>query len=124
MTDLAVLRTPFEAALELLCRRRQNENADQVGARFLTQLLRALPIDVEQNVAARLQCLGHRLARRAIAMPKHFCPFQEFTLRDHGVEAGVINEMIIAAIDLTAALWARRHRYRKLDVAVRSQQQA
>ncbi len=40
------------AALELLGRGRQDEDADHVVAGDLAQLLRALPVDVEQHVAA------------------------------------------------------------------------
>src|SRR5690349_21434616 len=103
--------------------RRQNENADQVGARCLAQLLRALPIDIKQNIASRLQSLRDRPSRRAVAMPKHFRPFEQLALSDHVVEASAIDKMIVATVDLAAAFRPRRHRYRKYDLAIGSQQQ-
>jgi hypothetical protein len=37
-----------------------DEDADEIVARLLAQLLRALPVDVEQHVAAGTQRLLHR----------------------------------------------------------------
>src|ERR1044072_1215791 len=97
--------------LELLCGRRQNENADQVAARFLTELLGALPINIKQNVAPRLQSLYDRPARRAIAMAENLRPFEKFAMGGQVIEAGGIDKMIIAAVDLAFALWPRRDGY-------------
>ena len=98
----AVLRAAFEPSLQLLDRGRQDEDADEIVARLLAQLLGALPIDVEQDIAAGPQCLLHRLARRAVAMAEDFRPFQKLAGFHHGLEAGQVDEMIVAAVDLAA----------------------
>ena len=96
----------------------------RVVARLFAQLLRALPIDIEQDVAAGLQRLLHRPPRRAVAMAENFGPFQKLARFHHGLEAMQIDEVIIAAIDLAAALRTRRHRHRKLDMAIGLEQHA
>ena len=47
---VGVLRTRVQPLLEIAGRGRQDEHADDVGPRFLAQLLRALPVDVEQHI--------------------------------------------------------------------------
>src|SRR5689334_2869718 len=121
---LAVLRTALEASLQLRGSRWQNEDADKISALILAQLLRALPVDIKQNVAARLQSLDYWPSWRAVPISEYFRPFQKFALCDHSIEARAINKMIITAANLARALGPRGHRYRKLDHTVRSQQQA
>ena len=50
---LGVLRTGVQPPLQVSRRRRQYEYADDIGPRLLAQLLRALPVDVEQHVLSR-----------------------------------------------------------------------
>jgi len=49
--------------LEVGDRGRQHENADEIAIGFLAQLLRALPVDVEQHVAPLCQRRFDRSAR-------------------------------------------------------------
>ena len=50
---LGVLRARAQALLERRGRRRQNEHAHDVVLHLLRQLLSALPVDVEEDVAGR-----------------------------------------------------------------------
>src|SRR3954453_13047545 len=65
-----------KAALELGHRGRQDEDADDVRIDLL-QLLRALPVDVEQHVAAALDRLHHLALERAVAVAEDVRPFEE-----------------------------------------------
>jgi hypothetical protein len=55
-------------------------------------------------------------------MTEYFRPFQKFVLPDQGIEAGAIDEMIIATVHFAGPLRPRRDRYRQIDAAVRAQQ--
>jgi hypothetical protein len=57
--------------LQIGGRRRQDEHADDVGAGLFAQLLRALPVDIEQNVPSRRKRRFDRHARRAVALVEH-----------------------------------------------------
>ena len=67
------------------------------------ELLRALPVDVEQDVAALAQRVLHRLLGRAVAIAEDMRPFDELAVGDHPVELGVVDEMIVDAVDLARA---------------------
>src|SRR4051812_34959551 len=72
MDDLiGVLRSRSQPQLEVRNRRRQHEDADEIAICLLTKLLRALPVDVEQNVAALDQSRLDWQPRRAIAISEH-----------------------------------------------------
>src|SRR5262249_11451814 len=72
---VGVLGASFEAGLELAGRWRQHEYADDVVAHFLIELLRALPVDVEQHVASRRQRPFYRLPPRSLEIALGFPPF-------------------------------------------------
>jgi 16S rRNA (adenine1518-N6/adenine1519-N6)-dimethyltransferase len=119
MDDLiGVLRSRSQPQLEVRNRRRQHEDADEIAICLLTKLLRALPVDVEQNVAALDQSRLDWQPGRAIAISEHLRPFQQFAVLDHCVETRRVEEMVVAAVDLARPLLARRHRNRKLDARV------
>ena len=80
---VGILRAACAGALQLGGRRRQDEDADDIGRRLLAQLLGALPVDVEQHVPARRQRRFDRRARRAVAIVEHVGPFQQFAGVDH-----------------------------------------
>src|SRR3546814_10112293 len=67
---IAVRRPAPQTPLQFLHRRRQDEDAHDIAARNLVQLLRALPVDVEQHVPPRLQHRLHRRPRRAVTLAK------------------------------------------------------
>ena len=54
----------------------QHKNADEIAARALAYLLRTLPIEIEQHVAAGAERLVDRGARRAVEIAEHVGPFQ------------------------------------------------
>ena len=68
------------------------------------------------------QRFGDRHARRAVAVAKNFGPFQQLALFHHRIEAGGIDEMIIAAVDFAAALRPRGDRDREFDLRSALQQ--
>ena len=59
------------------------------------ELLGALPVDVEEDVAALAEgCLDRRLGR-AVPMVEDVGPLGELVRRDHPFELGVVDEMIV-----------------------------
>src|SRR3546814_13092841 len=69
-----------QAALQLFHRRRQDEDAYDVGPRFLIELLRALPVDIEQHILARLEQFVDARARRAVTVAEDLRPFEELAV--------------------------------------------
>jgi hypothetical protein len=121
---LDVLSTDAQSSFQLGYRWREDENACHIPARPFSQLLRALPVDVEQNVPPTLERRLDRRPRRPIAMAEYLRPFQELAHFDHGLEARCVDEMIVAAIDLARSLLACRHRDRQRDAGIGFQQPA
>jgi hypothetical protein len=74
-----------------------------VAAGLLVQLLCALPVDVEQHVAARAEDLAHRRLWRAVAVAEDVRPFQELAVADHVLEPGEVDEMIVDAFHFAPA---------------------
>ena len=52
ITGFVVLAAAYAAAFPIRRPRAADEDADEIASGFFAQLLRALPVDVEQNVAA------------------------------------------------------------------------
>src|SRR5262249_7141373 len=100
---LAVLRPALEPAFQLFRRRRQDEDADKIGRGCPAELLRALPIDIEQHIAAGLQSLEHRRSRRAVAVAEHFRPFEQLAMFYHFIKARWIDEMVVTAVAFATA---------------------
>src|SRR5580765_15787 len=88
-------------------RRRENEDAHGVGE-GLADLVRALPVDLEQDV----QSLGARvlqpLLRRAVTVPVDLGRFEEIAALEHRLEGFAIDEVIFAAVDFPGAWRPRR----------------
>ena len=76
---------------------RQDEDRDQVVARRLLQLLGALPVDVEQDVAPVGQRRLHRRARRAVEVVEDARVLQQLAVRHHGVVPGTVDEAVVDA---------------------------
>ena len=83
---VGILRARVQPRSSSATRRRQHEDADHVVAALLAQLLGALPVDVEQHVAAAPRAPPHRPARRAVAVAEHLRPFQQLAARHHVLE--------------------------------------
>ena len=60
--------------------------AHHVVARDLAQLLRALPVDVEQHVAARRRAPLDRGPRRAVAVAVDLGVLEQLARGDHGLD--------------------------------------
>ena len=70
---------------------------------FAIELLRALPVDVEQHVAAGGERGLDRLARRAVAIAVHLGLFEQLVGVAHRLEAAPRDEMVVHAVDLARA---------------------
>src|SRR5438045_3583352 len=104
---IAIGSTLMQAALQLFHRRWQDENANQVGTKGIIELLRTLPIDVEQRIAPELQRFLDGLFWAAVEVVEDISPFGEFVRFDKPVELGRVDEMIIHALDLSRPHWPR-----------------
>ncbi len=101
-------RAAFEPLAQLGHRGRQDEHAHDIAAGELVKLLRALPVDVEQDVAALLEHVPDLRLGRAVAMAEDMRPFEEFVVRDHRAEGFEIDEVIIDAVHFAGAHRSRR----------------
>ena len=115
------IRSAITSAVSVprLCSRRSSSGIDGGRMKMVTrsspnrrlELLGALPIDVEQDVAAFAERVLHRRLGGSVAIAEHRRPFDEFASLDHAVELGVVDEMIIDIVDLARAAsagWSRR----------------
>ncbi len=68
----------------------------------------ALPVDVEDHVAALGQGLLDRRARRAVAAAEHVGPFEQFPPLHERIELGLGAKEIVGAVALTSARGAGR----------------
>src|SRR5206468_483046 len=103
---LGILPAGAHAPLQLLDRRRQDEDADRVGIE-LAHLLRTLPVDFEDQVVAALQRIEDQLLRSAVAVAVHLGALEKLAAAAHGEERRVVDEMVVDAVLLA---WARRSR--------------
>ena len=84
----AVLGAALEPGAELGHRGRQDEDARRCRRGIASRdLARALPVDVEEHVAARGERRLDRLARRAVEVAVHLRPFEELAAVAHRREA-------------------------------------
>jgi len=97
-------------------RRRQDEHRHQVVAHPLLELLRALPVDVEQHVVTAMQGCVDRRPRRAVVVIEDAGMFQKFVSLDHAAEARRVDELVIDPVLLARSLGARRAGDAELDV--------
>ena len=117
-----ILCPPDQPVAQLLSRGRQDEDPHQVLAHRSTQLLGALPVDVEEHVAARLQGLRHRPLRRAVEIAENLCIFQKLAAVAEPGELLLADEVIILAVHLARPRRPRRDGHRHGDVGVARQQ--
>src|SRR3546814_9577096 len=87
------------ALVERLARRRQDEHADSIG-HLLAHLARALPVDLQQHVAALGQPRFHRLDRRALPVAVHQRMLEEVAGIDHAREFLARNEVVVLGVAL------------------------
>ena len=80
--------------------RGEHEDAECLGHR-LTHLRGALDVDVEHDEAAPGQLLLDRFARRAVpGSTEDLGVFEEATGLDPGEEGGLVDEVVVATVDL------------------------
>ena len=113
-----ILGAADQALAQFLRRRRKNEDADEIVLHRLGQLLGALPVDVEQHVAASLQRRRHRPLRRAVEIAEHLGVFEKLAPVAQTGEFPGADEVIILAVDLSRPRRPRGDGNRHLDMAV------
>src|SRR5205809_881372 len=114
---LGILPAGAHAPLQLLDRRRQDEDADRVGIE-LAHLLRALPVDFEDQVVAALQRIEDHLLRSAVAVAVHLGALEKLAAAAHGEERRVVDEMVVDAVLLARARRSRGVRDGELEARV------
>src|SRR5205807_167005 len=92
-----ILPARAHASLELLDRRRQDEDADAAGIE-LAHLLRALPVDLENEVVAALHRIENHLLPRAVVIAVDLRALEEFTARLHLEKRRLVDEVVIDAV--------------------------
>ena len=86
--------------LKCRSRRGQYKNRHQIVPGGVSDLLRALPVDIEKDVAAAFQN-GHDVSFwRAVGIAEHLCIFKKGIVRHHRVETVLVDEMIVASVHL------------------------
>src|SRR6476646_3883030 len=101
-----------EPAHQLLPARRLQEDEQRLG-HGPADLPGALQVDLEQGRPPGVQGFLDGPARRAVlGAPVHHRPLQELPRRAHPLELGVVDEVVVDALDLTGPRVAggRRHR--------------
>src|SRR5438874_675865 len=111
---IGVLRPHAHAPLELLDRGRQDEDADAVRVEP-AHLLRALPVDLENDVFAAGDGIEDHFLRRAVVVAVHLGAFQEFAALAHRPEAALVDEVVVDAILLARPRPARGVGHRDLE---------
>src|SRR5258708_12155578 len=114
---LGILPAGAHAAVQLLARRRQDEDADRVGIK-LAHLLRPLPVNFEDQVVAALQRIEDHLLRSAVAVAVHLGALEKLAAAAHGEERRVVDEVVVDAILLARAWRARGVRDGELEAPV------
>ncbi|MNP58107.1 hypothetical protein D3C76_1529910 [compost metagenome] len=98
--------TATQAAAKLFLRRRQNKDAARLG-HFGTDLLCALPVDIQEDVNAGRQYLLDGRAGRAVIVAEHFCVLKKCILLNHPAEFVFGDEKVVLAVIFTRAAIAR-----------------
>jgi hypothetical protein len=93
---------------------REQEHPHHVALGALVELLGALPVDVEQEILPALELLADVRLGRAVAVPEDSCVLEEGIVRDELVELGLIDKVVVAALDLARPHRPRGHRHRQL----------
>src|ERR1017187_8493409 len=104
-----------QPAHQLVPGRRRQEDQERSRHRR-ADLAGAGHIDLQQRGHASPDLLGHRLARRAIAIPGEPRPLKQLPGRGHRLELGLADEEILAAVQLTRPRPAGRDRSGEPDL--------
>src|SRR5688500_11599373 len=107
-----VLAAAAQPALQLLQRRRQDEDADALRIKR-AHLPRALPVDLEDEIVALLQRAVDALLRSSIPVAVHFGVLEEFAALAHGQKRRLVDEVVFAPVLLAGPRCARGVRSRQ-----------
>ena len=118
-----VLGTPAQALDELGNRRRQDEDARDIAAHLAIDLQGSLDVDVEEIVAPGFERGFDRLARRAVKIAMHLRPFEKLAALAQSLEAALVDEVVMHAVDLARPAWPRGDGNRKRELIFRLQQE-
>src|SRR5690554_2395316 len=99
---LAVGAAPAQALLQHIERGRQHEHPHGLRKR-LAHLLRALPVDLQQDVVARADALADPGPGRAVVVTVDLGPLEKFTGIAHRPEAFDVDEMVVLPVHLALA---------------------
>src|SRR4029078_9315014 len=102
---LRILAARVKAMLQLGHGRWKQKDGDEMLAEVGLELARALPVDVEENVAALAKRLLHGRLGSSVAIAEDVGPFDELAGFDHSIELAIVDEMIIDALLLA---WPHR----------------
>ena len=97
---------------------RKDEYTGDVLAGGFLQLLRPLPVDIEEDVPALGQRLPHGRRRRSVAMAEDGGVLEKVSVGYHPVEPSIIDEKVVRALGFSRPRVPRRRRYRHDDGAV------
>ncbi|MNT51023.1 hypothetical protein D3C72_1879690 [compost metagenome] len=114
----AILTTSTQAAVELILRWRQNENAS--GLRHLrTNLLCTLPVDIQEHIHAGCQNLLNGFTGCPVVVTEYFSVFKERISANHRSKFVVINKEIVFTVCLARTRCSRGVRNRNLRIVQR-----
>ena len=114
----------MQARLKFGHGRRQDEDRNDVRLHLVLKLLGALPVDIEQHVAAGSHRIFHRPTRGAVKIAVNLCPFQQRIAIPQALEFTRGNEMVVNAVNLALAARARRDADGQADILVLVEQVA
>src|SRR5690606_39248488 len=117
---LAVLPALAHALVQRLARWRQDEHAHRPRHQR-THLARALPVDLQQHVAALGQARLDRLLRRALPVAVHQRMLEEVAGLDHARELLARDEVVVLGVALARPRITRGVGDRQADVRVARQ---
>src|SRR5258708_4185370 len=92
-----ILAARAHAPLELLDRGRQDEDADALGIEA-AYLLRALPVDLQDQIVAALHRVEDPLLGPAVVGAMDFGAFEQFAPGAHLAERRLVDEVVIDAV--------------------------
>jgi hypothetical protein len=111
---LVVARPRAEPVLEGGVVRREKKDRYR-GDPALADLPGSLDVDVQEQVAPRIERRLARLPPGPVTVAENVGPFEEPFPGHHGVELRLVHEVVLAPVLLVGAPWARRVGNREID---------
>ncbi|MNT69716.1 hypothetical protein D3C72_2080500 [compost metagenome] len=114
----AILAAATQATVKLIFRRRQNKNAPRLR-HLRTNLLCALPVDIQEHIDAGCQDLLDGFTGCPVEISEYFSVFKERVSANHRSEFIVIYKEIVFAVYFTRTRCPRGVRNRNLRIVQR-----